>query len=891
MSNPTTGAPGTPTFLFTDIEGSTRLVQQLGDRYPPLLDTHRSLIGDAVAQAGGRIFGTEGDAVFCSFATAAAGVAAAVDAQRALEARAWPEDARIRVRMGVHTGEAMSSGDNFAGLAVHQVARIAAAAHGGQILISEPTRRLAGTLPAGVDVRDLGQHRLKDLAAPERLYQLVIDGLDDRFPPLRTLDSHPNNLPIQLTTFVGRAELTAARDVFEATRLLTLTGPGGTGKTRLALQLAAEMSDEFDDGVFFVPLESITDPELVPPAIVSALGVSVSRSTSPLATVIDFIGPKRVLILLDNFEQVIDATHVVSELLHEAPNLKLLVTTRIVLRVYGEREFPVPPLGVPPDAARSFSAEQAGRHEAIELFVDRARAVRPGFVLTDENATLVVDICRRVDGLPLAIELAAARTRTLPVAAIHARLGQHLALLTGGSRDLPGRQQTLRGAIDWSYDLLDGPDRTLFERFSIHSGGAFLTQAESVCGPANELGEEVLDGLSSLTDKSLVKSDPAAGDDPRFAMLVTIRDYAHERLDASADLEALARRHALVYLEFVESIAPALTGADGRRAIDRVEVDHDNVRAALEWAVAGNETAIALRFIVATWRFWQRRGHLVEARRRVDAVVAMPGVAEQSDSLQSQAFLAAAGITYWQADTHATYQYSERALDAAERSGEKRLIAQALYNHGFAPFDTERPSDELYRHGVPFWQQSLALFEEINDARGIADSAWGLGQAYGALQDREQSIRYGEQALTGYRRLNDPFGIGWATYTLAAYHVRDNALAKAEPLLRESLRIFVEANDRTGILLNLAAFLLLASRRGQKVREFRLGGAADKLRASTGAALIDSSLDVVQFVMPGEPTDAAELREWNAGARMSAEEAAHYALSQLDVDKAELSRN
>src|SRR3954469_13756168 len=599
----------------------------------------------------------------------------------------WPADGRIRVRMGVHTGEAIESNGDYVGLTVHQVARIMSAGHGGQVLVSESTRRLLNDTPRGVELRDLGERRLKDLAAPERLFQLIIEGLDERFPPLRTLDTHANNLPVQLTSFVGRAEMAAAGDALHETRLLTLTGPGGTGKTRLSLHLAADVSDEFEDGVFFVPLDSISDPELVAPAIVSALELAASGSASPLDAVLEFIGGKRVLLLLDNFEQVVDAAPVVNRLLREAPNLKILVTTRIVLGIYGERDFPVPPLGLPSADTGRLTAEQAIRHEAVELFVDRARAVQPAFVLTDENAPLVVDICRRLDGLPLAIELCAARTRSLTVAAIHSRLDQHLNLLTGGSRDRPGRQQTLRAAIDWSYDLLEGPDRALFERFAIHSGGASLTQAEAVCGPASELGEDVLDGLSSLSDKSLVKPDLSGGEDPRFAMLVTIRDYARERLAASTitSLEEIARRHALAYLDFAERLAPGFAGPEARAVSDHFETDHDNIRAALEWAIANDEAEIALRFVVATWRFWQRRGHLDEARRRIDAVMTIPGVTAQTDELQARAFAAAGGITYWQADTHATYAYYSRALAAAERSGNSQLIAQATYDHGFAP--------------------------------------------------------------------------------------------------------------------------------------------------------------------------------------------------------------
>ena len=890
MNPPTVGTAVTTTFLFSDIEGSTRLLQQLGDKYSALLDAHRALISAAVAAAGGRVFGTEGDAIFASFPTAAGAITGAADAQRALAAYDWPPDARIRVRMGLHSGEAMETNGDYVGLAVHQVARIMSAGHGGQVLVSEATRRLAPQLPPGTELRDLGERRLKDLAAPERLYQLVIEGLDERFPALRTLDTRSNNLPVQVTSFIGRTELAEARKAFADTRLLTLTGPGGTGKTRLALQLAAEMSDDFDDGVFFVALDFITDPALVAPAIAGAVGLEVTGPIAPIDAVIEFLGAKKILLVLDNFEQIVDAASDVARLVREAPNVKVLVTTRIFLRVYGEREFPVPPLGLPSADAAPLSAAEAERYEAVQLFVDRARAVQPAFALTNETAPIVVDICVRLDGLPLAIELAAARTRALPLAAIHARLDQHLSLLTGGSRDLPGRQQTLRGAIDWSFDLLDQPDRRLFERFSIHSGGAFLTQADAVCGPSAELGEDVLDGLSSLSEKSLVRPDLAAADDPRFAMLVTIRDYAHERLASSDEFDSLARRHAGVYLDFAEGLAPSLLGPDARAASDRFELDHDNIRAALDWAVAHNEAETALRLVVATWRFWQRRGHLDEARRRVEVVMALPGVADQADELQARAFGAAGGVTYWQADTHATYLYYGRALEAAERSGDKRLIAEALYNRGFASVDADTPGDAIYGQGTESWQRSLALYEELDDPQGVADSAWGLALAQSAAGTPQEAIRYAEQALVGYRRLGDAFRIGWGVFQLATLHFGEGRVDEAEVYLRESLKTFAEANDRAGILLNLAGYVLLANRRGQKIRELRLAGAARTLRASTGAGLLDVPTSAIRFVMPTEPpTDPDELRVWETGSRMSAEEAADYAVTNQDADKTELS--
>ncbi len=359
----------TPTFLFTDIEGSTRLLQRLGDAYADVLGLHRTLISEAVIENDGRVFGTEGDALFCAFSTPAGALAAAAAAQRGLINQRWPDDVEVRVRMAIHTGEAVVSGDDYVGLPLHETARIASAAHGGQVLVSDATRRLISTLPAGIELRDLGDRRFKDLGAPQRVYQVVGEGLSDGFPPLRTLDVRANNLPVQLTSFVGREELAAAQAALADTRLLSLTGPGGTGKTRLSLQLAAAASDDFPDGVYFVPLDAVSDPDLVASEVAATVGLTPSGTTSPLDSLVEFLRNREVLLVLDNFEQVVDAAGTIARLLREAPLIKVVVTTRVVLRVYGERDFAVPPLGMPAAGVTPRSAHEAAAYEAVRLFV------------------------------------------------------------------------------------------------------------------------------------------------------------------------------------------------------------------------------------------------------------------------------------------------------------------------------------------------------------------------------------------------------------------------------------------------------------------------------------------------------------------------------------------
>ena len=843
------------------------------------MDDHRRLISGAVEAGGGRVFGSEGDALFAAFLSATAAIGAALAAQRALTAHAWPAGGEIRVRMGVHSGEAIQTGTDYVGLALHQAARISAAGHGGQILVSEAARRLAATLPDGLVLRDLGERRLKDLASPERLYQVIGDGLADEFPPLRTLDTKANNLPVQLTSFVGRDELAAARAALAGTRLLTLTGPGGTGKTRLALQLAAEASDDFPDGVYFVALDSVRDASLVPSAVASTIGLAVGGS-DPLDTLATLLREKRVLIVLDNFEQIVDAAPDVARLLREAPDLKIIVTTRIVLRVSGEQEFPVPPLGMPPASSTELTAAEAGRYEAVRLFAERAMAVQPSFALTDANAPVVVEIVKRLDGLPLAIELAAARTRVLDVSAIRARLGQHLSLLTGGARDVPERQQTLRGAIDWSYDLLEAPDRRLFERFSVHAGGAFLTQADDVCGPPAELGEEVLDGLSSLAEKSLVKAGLNGSEDPRFAMLVTIRDYAHERLASGPEYEELARRHAHTYLALVERLAPEMIGRKAREVTDRLESDHDNLRAALDWAVQRGEVEFALRFVIAVWRLWQTRGHINEARARVDLILALPGVADQPAGLVSRALAAAGGVTYWQGDNRATHVYYTRALEMARETADRLLVAESLYNLGFAPIDDPRPTQEALGIGQALIEESLALYREAGDTKGIADANWALSIGVAAAGgDIAEAIGHGEEALALYRQLDNPFGTGWASYMIGSLRVRVDPPEVVEPYFREALTIFAQARDQSGILLLLAAYSILADRAGQSDRFTRLGGAIERLRSESGAGLADVPVEFLDYALPERPSDDPQaLRIWEEGSRLSTEDAVEFAL-------------
>ena len=651
---------GTVTFFFSDIEGSTRLIQELGPDYPAALLAHHTIQREALAAHGGQELRTEGDSFFIVFGSALDACAGAAAVQQMLLAHAWPRDSKVRVRVGLHTGEAVLVGNEYLGLEVHRAARIAGAAHGGQVLLSETTRALVEhSLPSELSIKDLGVHRLKDLARPERLFQLSAGGLPAEFPPLRTLETTPNNLPMQLTSFIGRDDqVREAKALLSRARLLTLTGPGGTGKTRLSLQVAADVLDRFPDGVFFVPLSAVQDPGLVPSAIAQALAVQTPGSRSPLETLVEYLRDKRALLVLDNFEQLLPAAPVTKTLLENSVSLRILVSSRAVLHVYGEQEFPVPPLGLP-DRKVATSLAALSQFEAVRLFIERAVALKPDFQATNENAPAIAGICERVDGLPLAIELAAARIKLFSPQALLTRLEKSLNVLGTGARDLPSRQQTLRGAIQWSYDLLDEGSRRLLERFSVFARGASLEQAEAVCGSTGEL--DVIDGLDQLADQSLLRRLPEISD-PRFLMLQTIREFAADRLEASGNASEVKDRHVQAFLAMAKAAQPHLFGDHRKEWLDRLEIEQDNFRAALDWTIASGDARNAMQLAGTLWRYWQMRGQIHEGRARMTAVLALPA-GSHFPAERLQALEAAGSLAYWQADMTTAQRYYDECLE------------------------------------------------------------------------------------------------------------------------------------------------------------------------------------------------------------------------------------
>ena len=831
---------GTLTFLFTDIEGSTKLLNALGtDRFHEVLEAHTVALREAFAR--GHEVRIEGDALFMVFATATDALAAAAAGQRALAKTAFPHGAVVRVRMGMHTGEGTpaseKAGADYVGIDVHRAARIAAVAHGGQVLASGATRLLVGEdLPAGVALRDLGDHRLKDLAQPERIFQLVIDGCPSEFPALRTLDRTPNNLPTQITTFIGREqEIRDGLDLLHGTRLLTLTGPGGTGKTRLSLQLAAEAVGSFPDGAFWVPLAPISDPELVPSTIAHSLGVQVSGSELPFDRVTEHLREKKLLLVLDNFEQVLAAATTVSALLGGAPDLKVVTSSRAPLRISGEQEFPVPPLELP-DPERLPSLEVLAQSDAVRLFIERARAVKPDFMVTAENAAAVAGIVFHLDGLPLAIELAAARVKLLTPQAMLPRLLQGLDLLASTARDRTDRQRTLRGAIAWSYDLLEPSLQTLFARCAVFVAGAALEQLEAVCGPAAEIDREVIDGVSELVDQSLMRQTEVDGE-PRFRMLVTIRDFALEKLTAGGEQDKLRDRHCAAYLAFAERAAPELQGREQKRWLDRVELDHDNLRAALEYAIALGRTDDSARLLFALWRFWQARSYLREGRAWAERVLALPGLTRPQ---RLRALEAAGGITYWLGDEEATRRLYKEAYDLATADGTLAERAAAAHNYAFTFIVANDMRDELSAERIQ--NESLAASRALGDRDGIARAAWALGtmlaQGTGrAPAELNRAREYLAEAYAQHQATGNQFNIGWDLHTLGLVALKLGELPEAAARWREATKIFTDAGDTSGVVIMLSNFGELALAQGDLDRHATLVGAWTAVARRTGVGL------------------------------------------------------
>jgi predicted ATPase/class 3 adenylate cyclase len=903
-------ASGTLTFLFTDIEGSTQLWERHPQAMVAVLARHEALLRGAITAADGVIFKLVGDSVCAAFASAQAAVTAALAAQRALHTEAWgamglPQGQPLRVRMALHTGLVEERGGDYFGLPLSRIARLLSAGHGGQILLSLATEQLVREhLPFGVALRDLGIHRLKDLSLPEQIFQLVAPNQQSSFAPLQTLNAHRTNLPAQPTPLIGRgreiatmAALLRQADV----RLATLSGPGGSGKTRLALQIAAELLDDFADGSYVVNLAPISDPNLVATTIAHTLGVAEVASRPVEESLHTFLHMKRMLLLLDNFEQVLDAAPLVAKLLAAAPGLKLLVTSRALLHLYGEHEFAVPPLGLPPIKERPFDAAQGKRlttnvraadsrdsitqYESVRLFIARAQAAKANFTVTNDDAQAIAAICNRLDGLPLAIELAAARIKFFSPEALLARLERRLLVLTGGPRDLPVRQQTLRNTIEWSYNLLDTGEQALFRRLGIFVGGCTLEAAEAVAsdlrteneqlkhGPDNHTFSfldsqfSILNLIESLTDKSLLQHIEGLDGEPRFTMLETVSEYAIEQLEQSREAEGIRRQHANYFLALAEAAELHRYTPTQSMWLLRLDADHDNMRAALAWSqTPAASMDIGMRLAGALQWFWYIRRYKSEGRAWFERVL------QQSASAAAPARAKALyGAGRFQSDGRQANALIEQALVLLRELGDKPGMADALLNLGRVARlqgDYERSAKHL--------QESLALFREQQIMWGVVWALISLGDVALDQGDAAQAQQPVQEALELAESLGDTYGNMWARCLLGrlahlqgdlgrAAKLLEESLAwlrnwgspsmfeilndlgrvaldqgqldRAAALFGESLKLSWEPENEIGITLSLIGLAGVAGKLGQPARAAKLLGIAKVIRDSIGQSL------------------------------------------------------
>ena len=857
---------GTVTFLFTDIEGSTALAQRYPDALPSLLAQHHTILHQSIAAHHGHVFQIAGDAFSAAFFTASDAVLAALVAQRRLHHEAW-DPSPVKVRMGIHTGAAQASAiDSVAGgyvgyLTLTRTQRIMSAAHGGQTLLSAATQELVrDQLPPDMTLRDMGAHRLKDLTRPEHLFQLVAADLPAVFLPLKTLDLHPHNLPVQPTAFIGREQAIASISSLlqrHDVRLLTLTGPGGTGKTRLSIQVAAELLDRFADGVWFVNLAPISESDLVLPAIVQTLGMRETSDRSLLDQLKDYLQERQLLLLLDNVEQVVSASPLISELLATAAQLKVLVTSRVALHLSGEHEIAVSPLSLP-DRAHLPAVERLTQYEAVRLFVERAQAVNADFAVTNANAPAVAEICARLDGLPLAIELAAARSKLFTPQALLARLERRLKLLTSGARDLPARQQTLRNTIAWSYDLLAVEQQVLFARLAVFVGGWTLEAAEALCAAHDDLASDVFDGIAALVDQSLVRQIEGLAGEPRFTMLETIREYAWDRLSARAETMWIEEQHANYFLALAEEAESYLWSVDPDRWLMRLEAEHDNVRAALEWFTGRAETEQALRLAGALALFWQSHEHMAEGRRWLPKLLTMSsGIAAPirakallgatqfclEDLTTARGYIAESLALYRAlSDTVGTIR-ALHTLGAIEVDHGNLALAKTCVEESLrlceSVADTPYPGWALLLQGrialhqgdaaqaASYGQRSLAIMRRLGNRRGVAGLLTSVGDVYRLEGDYQRAVVYNQESLALCREIGNKGMTALVLHNLGHTVLRQGDQQYALDCFAEGLRLSRDIGDRALSGLCLAGMASMAAVYGQPERATRLFSAAE----------------------------------------------------------------
>jgi len=802
---------GTVTFLRTDVEGSMGLARALGPAWDDVNAEHLSLVRADVEVPGGIVVRTEGDAVFAVFPEAGAAVAAAVAIQRALAAHRWPEDSPVRVRIGLHSGEAHLAGDDYGGFDVNRAARVAATGHGGQVILSSTTAALvADGLPTGVALRDLGVYVLKDVPRPERLNQLDIIGLPNDFPPLRATRPATGDLPERLTSFVGRSrELGELATLIAAGRLVTLTGPGGIGKSSLAVETARAARGSYRDGAWFVALAAVDDPSAVKATIARAIGLFDGPERSAADALLPYLGERAVLLVLDNFEHVLDASGDVAAILRASPASHVLVTSRAPLRIVGEQEYPVPPL-------------DGGRR----LFVERASSVRPAWD-PGADAAAVDEICALVDGLPLGIELAAARISLLPVTAIRDRLAARLPLPGAGLRDAPDRQRTLERTVAWSYDLLTPSLQAVLHDVSVFEDGFDVAQASSVVD--HDLSVDVIEELAQLADHSLVMRDRPDGDGIRFRLLRTIQDVGLARLRESGREPATRRRHALAYLALAREAARHQMTVRQATWMHRLSLDDANLRSAVRWSIDAGETEIALDLVAVLWRYWQTDGHLVEGAGLVTETLAMPG-ADATSTARTWALAAAGNIAYWQGDARTARRWYLEQNAAARALDDEVALADAVFNLTHVEF-LENADEGIL---LVVAEEAEQRFRDLGDERGVARAQWS--KPILAIQEgRPEEARDGLLVLRAeFERLGDAqyhamttASLGWTAFAMGD-------LPEACRWAAEGINETYQLGDLGTTTISLHVGVLMAAIAGRPEDAARLTGAFEALSERYG---------------------------------------------------------
>ncbi len=874
---------GTVTFLFTDIEGSTTLLQRLGDRrYAEILTEHQRLLRNAFVEGKGQEVDTQGDAFLVAFARARDAVATAVAAQQALMKHTWPNCASLRVRMGLHTGEPVSATDRYVGVDVHRASRICAAGHGGQILLSEAVNGLlARDLTPGVSLRNLGTHRLKDLQEPERIFQIVHPDLPADFPPLKSLDVRPNNLPRQLTSFIGREkEIAEVKRLLSTADLVTLTGTGGAGKTRLALQVAADLLDTYPDGVWLAELASLSDPALVAKAVAAALDVPEQPGCPLHETLVRSLPTEHLLLVLDNCEHVLSACQdLANTLLRACPRLRILATSREALGVDGEVSYRVPSLRLP-DLHRLPSLATLVEYEAVRLFAERAALSQPGFSLTASNAATIAQICHRLDGIPLAIEFAAARVKILSLDQIAARLDDRFRLLTAGTRKTLPRHQTLRATMDWSYDLLSEQERTVLRRLSVFAGGWTLESAEAICSGDGVEASDILDLLTQLVDKSLVVAETRDAE-ARYRLLETVRQYARDRLQDSGEANDVRRRHRDWYQALAEQAYPEMfRGQRLELWLERLETEHDNLRAALQWSKAEKDGAEAgLRLAGALWWLWFQHDHWSEGVGWLEGALARS--AEAPPYVLPWALFGASQFAWRRRDYALATTLGENGLVLCRGLGNKECSAWTLLNLGIVSM-----RQEDYERATRLFDESLNLSHELaNDfAHGTALVQVGIMARYQG--DYERSAALHSQSLALLRKVGNRWSIAYALSRLGFVAVHQSNYGQAAASFTESLIVCRETGNRWISEECLEGFARVASAKGECEKAARLFGAAEVLREAVGwhpAPPDQAYHDQCVASARAGLEETAFAAAWAEGRAMTLEQAVEYTLTEVGV--------